>query len=294
MILVFTALVSCNQGQTAHGEDDDTIAALQPCTQAVDVDFDSIPSLEGYFRALLVEDCVFPVWDSDAGDELYQQVYGCIAKIEDYRNGVSEYYPLDDVRKVLDNLVWNIGICESHGVYEDEDVRAFLYYFLAMAARYCPDISFLVDMRTEDYKAGIIYYSSYSTYPLESFLLTKAEKGFNVYQIGAGEEIRSIYHLCDEKDREYYLCSNNEWGIGFGHHLYLVLSGNEVCEVAQYAHLPYVCDEVYNVYFKRETLEWFACRENEETGTQVPIVDEPILTLTLDGNNSYFVGIDGE
>lgn len=164
-------------------------------------DFDKIENLESFFCSILAKHPI-PIWLPEE-DKTTQKVKECIAKIEDFRKGIKQFFPDSLVSECLKSIGFNTAIVNNHGPeYTD---MVYGECLMMCAAFYSPDITCLVEMQTPDHCAGVFNYgTSYNRQPWWSYLFLKRKIGYEVICLGDNVAVRSISQLEDSQNRKYY------------------------------------------------------------------------------------------
>ena len=92
-----------------------------------------------------------------------------LAQLRDYGNNKINTYPTEEVNKSLHTLVMELGNGEEEGNPQNSAKRqACIIKFMEMALKNCPDISFLMPIRSADNKFGLLSIT-FNTMPLFTF-----------------------------------------------------------------------------------------------------------------------------
>lgn len=272
-------VVNNNEVNNDEYEDEVTHAKMQY------FDFDTVENLTLFFDSLRNKHGI-PVRDINGDEE--STIFDCIEAIEQFRDKQSLYYPDTKVKHCIRLLSFECGYLANHIVEFD---MAFAEWFLMLAAFYSPDITYLVHMQTPNHCAGIHNFgSAYNDSPWWSYIFLKRSKGFEVRRLGEDNvKINKIFQIVDEKNRLYYLCSNNESRVEFLQFLFLVEDDEHISLVAECNQLPIDEDtEFEECYYNPDQHAWYCCNRDNSSGKLIPISEHPVLTLKLDGKKSCF------
>lgn len=286
VILMSVILNGCKKGDIDSVVDDEEYEVVHTDMQYFD--FDKVENLSVFFDSIRREHPI-PMWIEEDDEIIEKDVLGCIKRIESYRCGTNKYYPDSLVRRCVDFFGFDSAIIDNHNPGVDMTCAE---WFLMLAAYYSPDVTCLVHVQTPNHRAGIQNLGSqYNFNPWWSYLFLKRKKGFEVRRIKDDyTKIDRIYQFQDDKDRLYYLCSNNTSIVGFYQVLFWVKSEDEIVCVAQ-------CDSLSRgskvdfdrIYFDPMHKVWHYCKEDKKSRKLRPVSETPALRLCLDGENSRFI-----
>jgi len=251
-------------------------------------DFDQVDDLSAFFDSIQkVHGIPLGASEPELTEEI-EDLERCIAVIDSFRQGRVKYFPETSVKKFVSLLGGSCADINNHG--PDVDMT-YAEWFLMMAAYYSPDITCMVHMQTPNHCAGILNFgASYNDAPWWCYLLLKRSKGFEVRRIKENDvRIDKLFQIEDENHRLYYLCSNNGL-VGFLQILYWVKSVDDVVMVAQCDGFPADYDlEFDECYYHPEQKAWYCCNRDKRSGKMIPVSEQPVLELELDGEHSSFV-----
>lgn len=285
ILLVSASLCGCKRESTDSVVDDEEYDVLHIDMQYFD--FDKVGNLSAFFDSICREHPI-PMWIEEDEEIIEKDVLGCIKRIERYRQGKTKYYPDSLVKRCIDFFGFDNAALVNHS---DSIDIGFSEWFLMLTAFYSPDITCLVHMQTPNHRAGIQNLGSQYNYnPWWSYLLLKREKGFEVRRIKDDYlKIERIYQFQDEKNRLYYLCSNNTSIAEFQQILFWTKNEEETLCVARCDSLSGSSKTGYEeIYFNPVQKVWHYCRKDKKSGKLIPISETPALRLYLDGENSKF------
>ncbi len=283
IILVSVVLCGCRRGNTDSNVEDCEYEVIH--TEMQYFDFDKVESLTAFFDSISVKHTI-PIWIEEDEEAITKDVFGCIKRIEGYRQGKNKYYPDSLVRSCIDFFGFNSAIIDNHGPGVD---MTYAEWFLMLVAFYSPDISYLVDMQTPNHKAGILNFGqTYNSAPWWSYIFLKRDVGFEVRKLhGDYTKINKIFQVEDDSKHLYYLCSNNQ-PIEFLQILFFAKNEDDIVQIAICDSIPSIQKEFDCCYYNPDQKAWYCCNVDEHSGKLIPISETPILKLELTGNNSRF------
>lgn len=281
-------LLSCGKGNP--GRKTASITDV-PGTYQADAPYD----LKVYFGSL-IQYGIARIYIHGSEEEGVALVGKSIAKLQQYATGKQLFYPIEEVNNALKLMAFEQGYLYSHGSNPNNSGQTFFFRYLEQAARLCPNLTFLTDIRTPDGEAGILYFPEWSQInPLYSFLLFRnIQGGFNVQLIGSiGEDkIEKIYPLKDESGNKYYLCSCNASAIYFRQFLYQIQNNRAhlLCSTEQdksgQLNWPMPDADNYEIIFNPQKVCWNYCYQKGDSYHQID--GTQTLYLKLDGKHSHF------
>lgn len=248
-------------------------------------DFDKVKDLSYLFDSIANK---HPLgrWSEDDDDPV-EMVKECIAKIDAYRKGDTEFYPDSLVSTCFRHMGYETAILNNHGVVCTDIVLP--EWFMMCAAYYTPDITCLVSTQTPDHCAGFYNFGdAYNPTPWWTYAFFKREKGYEAMCLGYEEKIRSVFQLEDEQHRKYYLFSNN---LTFGFHQWLFWKKEDgsYVKVAECDEAPQLENiEFDEYYFDKNNLVWKYAKSKDNSDNLIAVDAVPALTLVLDGASSCF------
>ena len=282
-LFALVAICGCKHNTATTSTDDDDDEVIH--TKMQYFDFDKIDNLLAFFDSISNVHGI-PIRDLGGEEHAERDVFDCIKRIEEYRNGKYKFYPDSIVKGCLNMLGLECAFINNHGPGID---MTYAEWFLMLVAFYSPDITCLVHMQTPNHQAGILNFgSSYNYNPWWSYVFLKRSKGFEVRRIREDEtKIDKIFQLEDAENRLYYLCSNNTSEADFLQVLFWVKNENDIVLVAQHEGLSNKAN-YEEIYFNPEVKAWYYCNKDKISGKLIPISSTPTLMLRLDGEKSCF------
>lgn len=262
-----------------------------------DCKVEPVVNIQAYFDSIC-EHHGAAVWTHGSDEQQTAEVWAAVKELDRYANHQRQYYPAEEVGKALQHMAFEQGYLYSHGAEETPRVanpgEVFLFHFIEQAAIHSPQIDFVTTFHATDGKAGILYFPEWSGInPLYSFLVYETEQGYRVLTIGEKgcTKITSIYPLTDQRGRNYYLCSNNDFIVYFDQYLY-GWDGQTMTYLCEPNHLTgwdrY--DDGHKIVFNPTKLTWNYCLPSN--GVYQKAEDTTTLRLTLDWDKSKFEMLD--
>lgn len=298
LLVMWMALFGCKQGQkneqqegTREEVESDTVIREGIYALPGDYEVTHPKDLVAYFDSLCREGAFVATHTNDMEDSL--AVWDAIRLLDCFAQGKGKFYPATQIRNALEILRLEQAYCFNHGVQDGNNGgEAFMFRLIEQAALHCNRIDYITDFRADDRKVGVLYFGEWGLgLPLYSILVYQASEGFRVKMIGGvGEaKIEKIFHLTDEKERDYYLCSNNDDGVCFRQYLY-GWRDDEPCLIRE-MDVEFRCPEShekgYELVFNPNQCTWSYCTKDGDV--YHPVKGTPILRLILDGTASKFV-----
>lgn len=250
-------------------------------------DFDKVKDLTAFFDTIIdkhgtmLEDYYH---DGHQNDDLKI----CIEQIDRYRKGTRKFFPDSLASSCISNLGGQCAQVINH--YTGVDLT-FSEWFMMCVAYYTPDITCLVQTQTPDHHAGFYNFGcSYNGNPWWSYMFVKRRKGFEVRRVNADYvALTGVYQLEDDKQRKYYLFSNNFSTSFFLQELFYV-NGDSAEKVAEMKDYPVSEDHMtQSLYFNKKEMMWYQCADEESTEAKHILNDKKTVQLILDGRNSRFI-----
>jgi len=263
------------------------------CAYPGEYEADSPSDIRIYMDSLC-KDCQAGVWIHSGTPDEESAIWRSVDALASYAVGEMKYFPVKELRKTLEALAFEQGYMESHAVSKEGDGinggEIFLFRLMEQAARYCPQIDYLSDFHTPDCQAGVIYYPGWSANnPLYSILMYKSGESFKLRMIGekGDAKIEKIFHLKDERGRDYFLCSNNESSVYFRQFVYWRTGGElklvcQTCKFLDDEETPNNAEIVFNP----QKLCWNYC--SHDGGYYHKIKGTGTMFLRLDGMQTVF------
>lgn len=278
-ILLITACKTAKKQDTFSSKNISLAPGIYPMDHPSD--------LKAYFDTLeeLPEGKICPLYHDSTEME---SIRTGIEQLHQYAQGMLKYYPKKSVNEALNTMVKSLGYQHMHN--DVDEGLPFFYRYLEQATRFCPDISFLADMKSADDKAGILYYETTSMgNPLCSFFLYQEEDGYKLEMIDSigSFKVEKIFQLKDEQGQTYYLCSNNSCDLYFGQYLYGRTNGKMklMCYRRNFIS-GYPPEDDYEIIFNPKKICWQYCTKKGEL--YQPMTNTSALYLDLKGRNSAF------
>lgn len=304
LVAILMALFGCKQGHKTEQPQEITEAKTEIETEIESENYvrEGIYALPGeykldypkdlvaYFDSLCKEGARIVTHTDTREDSLC--IWDAVRALDRFAQHKSKYFPATQIREALAIMRVELGYVFNHsGIEGPYGGEAFFFRLIEQAALHCNQIDYITDFRSDDRKAGVLYFNEWSPNPLYSLLVYQASQGFKVKMIGnVGDvKIEKIFHLTDEEGREYYLCSNNNDGPYFRQYLY----GWEDCDLCLIREMDvefgnsesYETD--YELIFNPNKCSWSYCTKDGDI--YHPVDGTPVLRLLLDGNASRFV-----
>lgn len=250
-------------------------------------DFDKVSDLTVFFDTIIAKhNTLLPDYDDDGHQD--DEIKDCIRQIDRYRHGKQKYFPDSLVSCYMSNLGHQCADVINHCVSVD---MTFSEWFMMCAAYYAPHITCLVDTQTPDHQAGYLNFGkSYNPNPWWSYMFIKRHKGFEVIRVNRDYvELSGVYQLSDDKNRKYYLFSNNNISVARFHQELFLSDRDSIVKVAETNEFP-VEETCYDaIYFDKDNRIWSRCTVDDNTQIYTPIEGTEKVKLILDGKNSRFV-----
>lgn len=278
-------------GTDSEIDENDTIRREGIYALPGDYQVDMPNDLVAYFDSLCYKGAFIAT--HSVGNEDSLAVWETIRYLNRYAQGKSKFYPDSLIKNAFQILGFEQAYCVGHGGPDGQNGgEAFLFRLIEQAALHCDQIDYITDFRTEDGKAGVLYFGAWGVgLPLYSFLIYQAKLGFRVLTIGnvGDTKIEKIFRLTDSQGRNYYLCSNNEDDYYFCQYLYGWENNN--LRLIRKFDADFKCpgsqEKGYEIVFNPNQCSWSFCNKDGDIYHQVD--GTPVLRLLLDGNDSKFI-----
>ena len=187
-------------------------------------------------------------------------------KLQRFKDGDYKYFPIDDLKQVLNSVLFEIAFCESHA---EGHIRGCIVFprLLEIGAFFCPDINMIASHCSEDHKIGIVQIDSDYNY-CYNFVGIIATNGTSC-RIGY---LPDCYTAKPNKIRKVgidkYILSNEDYTLK---DLYLVTlhEDGDVQDIIDLntealnhwtANTPTIND--LKIYFNPNELSWSYCKKN--------------------------------
>ena len=249
--------------------------------------------IPGYMRSLVEKRVAKPVVRfPENGDKIH--ISRTLNMLQDYATGKRVYYPQPEVVEAIRILYGYHHYDSGHNGedYPNPELRLvqnYLYQFAAIAARLCPNLDFISDVKDADATLGLLQFMDWgNTCVTQSFVFIPDGRGLKMQildELDAGH-IRKIFCLKDEKGREYYLFSNDDDAARFTQVL-CMKRRSKLVPVQTFTGLYGLePSSEYTILFNPRTLSW---NFRERKGVEYHKIEETAtVKLHLDGMHSRF------
>lgn len=245
--------------------------------------------IPAYFKNLEKNGLAAPVVrDINEGEE--EQIEKGLYELQRYATGKRKYYPAEDVQQAISNLSQYAHYASGHSDDHSElrMVNNYRNHFIAIAAMLSPNMDFLLPIKDVNQTIGLMQFPDWShTYIIQSYVLLP--DGEKLYASSMDElnavMATKIFRLTDEKDRVYYLFSNDDDIHRFGQVLCMMDKG-VLKYVTRLTDLSaHVQQEGIIFFYPNKTL-WHFCEDKNDRFER--IAGAPTIHLKLDGMDSKF------
>lgn len=245
--------------------------------------------IPAYFQNLEKKGLAAPFTrDINEGED--EQVRKGLSELQRYASGKRKYYPVEEVNTTISLLSGYAHYASGHSDDHPElrMVNNYCNHFVAIAAMLSPNMDFLQPIKDANQTIGLMQFPDWShTFTIQSYVLLPDGEKLSARSMNELNAVMAtkIFRLTDEKNRVYYLFSNDDNIHRFGQVLCMMDQG-ELKYVTRltdlYAHIQ---EEGIIFFYPNKTL-WHFCEDKDDRFER--IAEAPTIHLKLDGMDSKF------
>ena len=245
--------------------------------------------IPAYFKNMEKKGLAAPYHRDLMGDE-DAHIQKTLRELQRYATGKRKYYPAEDVQTTISYLSQYAHYASGHSDDHTElrMIDNYRNHFISIAAMLSPNMDFLQPIKDVSATIGLSQFPDWShSYTIQSYVFMPDGEKLSARSMDELNAVMAtkIFRLTDEKERVYYLFSNDDDICKFGQVLCMMDKG-ELKYVTRLIDLhAHIQQEGIIFFYPNKTL-WHFCDDKE--GRFECIEGAPTIHLKLDGMDSKF------